>query len=254
MTAGRDSAVEIQRQYYTDTAARYEEMHLHEGCGDPQGMRFVHAILRMIEARSILDVGTATGRGIRDLKTVFPESFVCGVEPVAGLVRQAALRGNTACGPVLRGSGDALPFRDASFDVVCEFSVLHHVADPGAVVKEMLRVANKAVIIADSNRFGQGSRAARLLKLALYKLKLWSFFNFLRTRGKGYLITEGDGLAYSYSVYDSFELIARWADRIIVFPSDANKGNSWLYPLLNCSAVVLCALREPGDASKRGAG
>ena len=35
-------------------------------------------------------------------------------------------------------------------------------------------------------------------------------------RGKGYGITEGDGLAYSYGVYDSLGPVHRWADRVIL--------------------------------------
>jgi len=110
----------------------------------------------------------------------------------------------------------------------------------------MLRVAKKAVFISDSNRFGQGSRAARLIKLCLYKSRLWGIFNYLNTSGRGYLISEGDGLAYSYSVYDSFEEIARWADRMILIPSGNGKVSSWVHPLLTSSGVIVCALREKG--------
>ena len=188
-----DTGVVLQRKYYTDTATRYDQMHEHEGSEDALGNKFVHAILRMIDARSVLDVGTATGRSLRDLKEALPQAFVCGIEPVAALLKEAVANDSTTSGSLVRGSGEALPFADASFDAVCEFAVLHHVANPNAVVKEMLRVAKKAVLIADSNRFGQGSRAARFLKLALYKTKLWSTFNYVRTAGKGYQITEGVG-------------------------------------------------------------
>jgi ubiquinone/menaquinone biosynthesis C-methylase UbiE len=240
-----DPGVEIQRKYYTDTAARYEQMHAHEGSGDPLINKFVHSVLQMIDARSVLDVGTATGRGLRDLRQAMPNGFVCGVEPVAALVEQAVSNGNSSSGSLVRGSGAGLPFADASFDAVCEFAVLHHVPDPNAVVKEMLRVAKRAVLISDSNRFGQGSRAARLIKLGLYKSRLWGAYNFLRTSGKGYQITEGDGLAYSYSVYDSFDLLSQWADRII-FYSGADKANpSWAHPLLNSGAALVCALKDP---------
>jgi ubiquinone/menaquinone biosynthesis C-methylase UbiE len=236
--------VEMQRKYYTDTAARYETMHEHEGSGDLVAIRFVQSILRMVGARSVLDVGTATGRGLRDLKEALPNGFVCGIEPVAALLEQAVQTGNTAAGPLVRGSGAALPFADSSFDVVCEFAVLHHVPNPDAVVKEMLRVAKKAVLISDSNRFGQGSRAARLIKVGLYKSKLWGAYNYVRTSGKGYRITEGDGVAYSYSVYDSFELISQWADRIIFYSGLDNGAKSWTHPLLNSGAVLVCALKE----------
>jgi ubiquinone/menaquinone biosynthesis C-methylase UbiE len=240
-----DPAVEIQRRYYTDTAARYDSMHAHEGCGDPSITKFVSALLQMLEVRSVLDVGMATGRGMRDLKRALPGVFVCGVEPVAALVQQAAQSGNTAGLQVIRATGDALPFANGSFDAVCEFAVLHHAANPSAVVREMLRVAKKAVFLCDSNRFGQGSSAAKYIKLALYKSGLWGVYNFLRTGGKGYTITEGDGLAYSYSVYDSFGLISRWADRLILIPSNAGeKGTSWFHPLFNSGGVLVCAMKE----------
>lgn len=240
-----DQAVEIQRKYYTDTAARYDSMHAHEGAADTSITQFVHAFLRMLQARSVLDVGSATARGTCDLKHALPHLFVCGVEPVSALVQQAVKDGASSHVSLVRGTGEALPFSDASFDVVCEFATLHHAANPNAVVKEMLRVARTAVLIADSNRFGQGPWPARLLKLFLCKSKLWGLYTFLRTGGKGYQITEGDGLAYSYSVYDSYDLIARWADRVILIPASAQeKSASWFHPLLNSSGVLLCALRE----------
>jgi ubiquinone/menaquinone biosynthesis C-methylase UbiE len=244
MSRKDDRAVEIQRSYYTKTAARYDSMHAHEASTDRSMIKFVHALLRMVEARSILDVGTATGLGLRELKEALPELFVCGVEPVAALIDQGAQQGNSMRVPMIQASGDALPFPSASFDAVCEFGVLHHAANPAAVIKEMLRVARKAVFLCDSNRFGQGSRAARLLKLFLCKSKLWGVYTFLRTGGKGYLLTEGDGLAYSYSVYDSYDLVSRWADRIILIPSTPGKSSSWLHPLLNSSGVLVCALKE----------
>lgn len=245
MASKPDAGVELQRKYYTDTAARYEQMHEHEGSGDALGNQFVHAILRMIGPQSILDVGTATGRGLREWKEILPGAFVCGVEPVTALLEQAAANGKNAGVSVVQGSGTTLPFADSSFDVVCEFAVLHHVANPNAVVKEMLRVAKKAVLISDSNRFGQGSRAARLIKLGLYKSKLWGAYNYVRTSGKGYRITEGDGVAYSYSVYDSFELLSKWADRLIFYSGTDKKVTSWAHPLLNSGAVLVCALKEP---------
>ena len=238
-------AVETQRKYYTDTAARYDSMHAHEGATDAAITKFVHAFLRMLEAHSVLDVGTATGRGMYDMKHALPELFLCGVEPVAALVEQAIKSGNTSHVSMICGTGEALPFRDASFDVVCEFATLHHAANPNAVVKEMLRVAKKAVIICDSNRFGQGSRLARLTKLFLCKSRLWGWYTYVRTRGKRYTITEGDGLAYSYSVYDSYDLVARWADRVILIPaSTEEKSTSWFHPLLNSSGVLVFAFKE----------
>ena len=247
MAGDANQAVQIQRKYYTDTADRYEQMHANEA--DPFGMRFFQAILRLIDAQSVLDIGTATGRNLRELKEALPHLSICGVEPVRALIDQAIRRDNLIHGPILQAKGEALPFRDASFDVVCEFAVLHHTSRPEAVMKEMLRVARKCVFISDSNRFGQGSKAARLVKLALYKTGLWGIFNYIRTSGKGYLFTEGDGLAYSYSVYDSFQQMAGWADRLILLPSGAQKVKSWIHPLLTSSGVIVCALRDEKPAT-----
>jgi ubiquinone/menaquinone biosynthesis C-methylase UbiE len=96
-----------------------------------------------------------------------PGLSVRGVEPVAAQIDQAVQKRGISKGVIVQGVGEVLPFEDASMDVVCEFAMLHHVKYPDAVVSEMLRVARKAVIIIDGNRFGFGSWSVRVLKLAL---------------------------------------------------------------------------------------
>ena len=243
--------VAIQRRYYSDTASSYETMHAHEGAADAFSRDFVHCTLRLLNVQSVLDVGAATGRGLRDFRNALPGVFVCGVEPVAALLQQGRASGNISGAAVLRAGGEALPFPDNTFDAVCEFATLHHVPNPSAVVREMLRVARKVVVIADSNRFGQGSWPVRLFKLFIYKLGLWRAFDFLRTGGRRYQISEGDGLFYSYSVYDSYHLAASWADRVLLVPSDSGQSRSWLHPLLTAKGVILIAIREPQEGEKK---
>jgi ubiquinone/menaquinone biosynthesis C-methylase UbiE len=237
-------ATKIQRQYYTETAARYDSMHANEGGGDTALNEFILAMLRMEGVRSLLDVGSATGRGLTDFAKGLPGALVCGVEPVAALLTKAVEAGVLKSVTLVRGNGESLPFPDASFDAVCEFSILHHVPDPSQVVSEMLRVARKMVVITDSNRFGQGSLAARWFKLFLYKAGLWGAFNYIRTKGKYYQISEGDGLFYSYSVYDSYELIDEWAERVVLVPTGPAKSKSWLHPLLTSEALILIGFRK----------
>lgn len=239
-----DEATDIQQRYYAASAAVYEDMHLHEGSGDVVANRYVHFLLKMVNAQSVLDVGTATGRALHDVRAILPDAFVCGIEPVAALLGVARRNDVLRSGSLVRGTGLALPFADKSFDVVCEFGVLHHVRDPELMVEEMLRVARKAVIIADCNRFGQGPMLLRLLKLAMYKTRLWPLFDWVRTRGKGYRLTDGDGVSYSYSVYDSFDLLANWADRLIMLPSGHGRANSWCHPLLTSAGVMAFAIKE----------
>jgi len=75
----------------------------------------------------------------------------------------------------------------------------------------MLRVARKVVVISDAHRFGQGPLPLQILQLLLFKLKLWESFDFLRTRGTGHQVSAGDGVFYSYSVYDNLRQIQRGA-------------------------------------------
>ncbi len=65
---------------------------------------------------------------------------------------------------LLNGDGMNVQFEDSSFDMVCEFGMLHHVRYPEKVISEMLRVASKAIYISDCNNFGSGSLLSRSAK------------------------------------------------------------------------------------------
>ena len=244
MSTNATRAIAAQRRYYTDTAARYDHMHAHESDDDDWNIQLVCALLRLIDARSILDVGAGTGRGVQRSRSSAPKTFVCGVEPVAALIDQAMKKRHDSAMDFVQASGDALPFADGSFDAVCSFGLLHHVPKPNVIVGEMLRVARRALLIVDSNRFGQGWWPMRASKLLLYKFGLWPLVNYAKTRGKRYLYTEGDGIAYSYSAYDSFDQIAKWADRLMIVPSEPSTANSWLHPLLTATGVLVAAFKE----------
>ena len=82
----------------------------------------------------VLDVGGGPG--------YFAEAFArygahyVGLEPDAGEMAAAGIRVAAS----VRGSGEALPFRDGAFDVVYSSNVAEHVPDPWAMGAEMLRV------------------------------------------------------------------------------------------------------------------
>lgn len=200
----------IQRQYYADTASAYDDMHLG---GDWEHSLSLHLLAGYIEfynISSVLDVGAGTGRTMTWLKQKFPNLIVKGVEPVEALRDQGYKKGISR-EDLVDGNGYELPFKDNSFDLVCEFAVLHHVREPNRMIREMNRVASKAVAISDCNFVGQGSFPVRLLKLGLFLAGLWPVANWIKTKGKGYTISEGDGLAYSYSVYQGLsELKKEW--------------------------------------------
>lgn len=239
-----DDAAAIQAAYYRQTAERYDAMHnSEEGHEHNVSLAFIDAISSLYQLETFLDVGAGTGRGVEFLTSCGKN--VKGIEPVAELIAAGERRG-VPKGSILQGSGLSLPFADRSVDAVLECGVLHHVTQPGKVIAEMMRVARKAVFLSDSNRFGQGRPLARLVKLALYKANLWNAARYVQTKGKMYSISEGDGLYYSYSVYDSYAQLAAWADKIWLMPAHdggTKQGASWMHPLLTSSHVLLCAVK-----------
>src|SRR3954467_9596053 len=150
--------VRIQRDRHARIADQYEE--IHQDREHVVALALLEGMLGYLGADSLLDVGAGTGRTIRLLRTVRPELRLMGVEPVAELRRVGHEQGVPEA-DLIDGDGYALPFPDGSFDVVCEFGILHHVREPNRVVAEMLRVARKAVFVSDSNNFGGGHPVVR---------------------------------------------------------------------------------------------
>jgi SAM-dependent methyltransferase len=131
-----------------------------------------------------------------------------GIEPSPEM-RTIARRKGVAATRLLGGDTRHLPFPDRAFDLVCEFSILHHVPDPARVVAEMLRVARRAIFVSDTNNFGRGPAPLRLMKQTLNAVGLWGAADWIKTGGRGYFESEGDGVAYSCSVFNDWAQIRR---------------------------------------------
>jgi len=235
-----------QQDYYAETASGYDSMHVQPGDAHFIALEYVAVLLDVVRAKSVLDVGSGTGRAIQFLGQRRPDLRIEGVEPVSKLREQAQ-----APGTVMHdASGEDLPFHDGSFDVVISFGLLHHVPAPAPVITEMTRVARFGVMISDANRFGQGSTAAGMLKLAVHRAGLWPKFEHFRTKGRGYLESEGDGIFYSYSIFDSMPQLQTWADRVFVIPTVPQKK----IPLVQIATThgLLVAFREPSGPGWAG--
>ena len=132
---------------------------------------------------------------------------VVGIEPSAELRKVGYSKGLSET-ELVDGDAMRLAFSDASFDLVCEFGALHHIPLPSRAVSEMLRVSRTSIFISDCNNFGLGSAFSRSLKQAINSVRLWPFVDWVKTKGKRYTISEGDGLAYSYSVFNDYKQIS----------------------------------------------
>ena len=226
MNSQKQQEIEIQHNYYARTAGRYDEMHVNKKDEHFFALAFMLAAIDYLEVRSILDIGSGTGRVVRYIKENRPEMQIVGVEPVREL-REVGYSHGLSENELIKGDATKLKFDDGQFDMVCEFGVLHHIKHPEKAVSEMLRVAKKAIFISDSNNFGQGRLLVRTAKQALNALGLWRVADFIKTKGKGYTISEGDGLAYSYSIFNSYQLIKTRCERVHLL--NTNDGGSNFY-------------------------
>jgi SAM-dependent methyltransferase len=230
-----------QHDYYARTAEGYDAAHGDE----PEhalALEWLTALIRRYGIRSVLDVGSGTGRALLHLKAL-PELRLHGVEPVEAL-REAAYAKGISRDQLTAGDATALPFPDGSFDLVCEVGILHHVQRPEDAVREMLRVASKAIFISDSNNFGQGSAMARLLKNVLRVGRLWPAFNYLRTGGRGYHESAGDGIFYSYSVFNQLSLISAACQRVHL----STAASDVAHPIWSAEHVAVFGLKRQAPA------
>ncbi len=239
MASNNPSDVDIQRKYYADTATRYDKMHVCDTDDEHNfAMSFLISALDYLNVKSVLDIGSGTGRTILRLKKDRPDIRIVGIEPVKELREIGYQHGISALELV---SGDALrlEYSDNEFDMVCEFGVLHHIKTPAQVVSEMLRVSSKAIFLSDSNNFGQGTVMARSIKQLINLFGLWPIADYIKTKGKGYTISEGDGLGYSYSVFDNYKQIKRQCRSVHVL----NTRDGDVNPYRTASHVALLGFK-----------
>jgi len=213
--------IKIQRAYYANTAEDYDAMHPDE---HGLGLQFMIAVMDELGVRSVLDLGCGTGRALLKIQEKMTGIHMVGIEPSAELRSMGHSKGIPET-QLIDGDAMHLPYPDGAFDLVCEFGMLHHIPHPSKAVAEMLRVARKAIFISDCNNFGQGGLLARLIKQSIHAVGLWSVADLIKTRGKGYTISEGDGLFYSYSVFNDYNQIARQCEAVHMLNSNHSKAN-----------------------------
>lgn len=236
--------IQTQRNYYARTAASYDSGH-----AQPTGAREHDIALATLIGlsdhyglNSFLDVGCGTGRSVGELLKRRSDATVMGVEPVAAL-REVAYSKGIPKASIVEGDATALGFENNTFDCVSAFGILHHVKRPNVAIREMLRVAKKAIFISDLNNFGCGSLPQRLVSQTLNALGLWRAFQFLVTRGKGYKYDEGDGVHYSYSLYNDYKWLTRCCSVVHVI----NTKGTGINPYRTCSHVALLAIKHQAD-------
>jgi SAM-dependent methyltransferase len=112
-----------------------------------QRAAYLQAIGALRGVRSLLDVGA--GSGFSSLYYP-PEIRVAACDYAPGMLRGNPVAAKARC------TAAALPFRDAAFDAVTCWELLHHLPQPVPALREMLRVARLRVILFEPNRINPG--------------------------------------------------------------------------------------------------
>jgi len=120
---------------------------------------FVHAVTRdgllarldplLIEARTIVDLGAATGAASRALEKRCKGARVISIDIAHGMLKKAREKKSwLSKAAFAQASADALPFPDESIDLVFSNLLLPWAADPLPVFSEVARILRKGGVFA----------------------------------------------------------------------------------------------------------
>jgi SAM-dependent methyltransferase len=232
--------VDTQRAFFAGRATSYDQS-VEDEFEHVFALSWLVGMMDHFGWTSLLDVGAGTGRALAFVKAKRPSTRMIGVEPVEALRKVGHTKGLRE-DELIHGDALKLAFQDESFDVVTEFGVLHHIKQSRTVVDEMLRVARHAVFVSDSNNFGQGSAVGRLIKQAINAAGLWRLADLVKTRGKGYHVSDGDGVFYSYSVFNDYARIARRCRSVYLL--NTGKDAHGVNPYRSAHTVALLGLKK----------
>jgi SAM-dependent methyltransferase len=105
----------------------------------------IRSFARLLAAPAVLEVGCGEGHLARFLGDGWDAPPVVGFDISLAVVREAVRLGG---GPrFFVGSSYALPFPDKSFDLVVMCEVMEHLAEPGAALAEIARVARQGCLV-----------------------------------------------------------------------------------------------------------
>lgn len=145
------------------TIAGYYEGWFETPAGKVIDIEETELILSMIPGscgETFLDVGCGTGHFSRVL--AFHGYVVFGSDVSRAMLTEAKMRGESR---LLISDAHHLSHADRAFDAVGTFTVLEFTSDPCLVVSEMIRVAQKTVVVAHLNKWGMINLRRRIRNL-----------------------------------------------------------------------------------------
>jgi ubiquinone/menaquinone biosynthesis C-methylase UbiE len=125
---------------YSRRAADYDRVRADETTDREFWLRGLIEVGGLRNRERVLDVGAGTGRFAKLLCDTNP---VVALDPERAMLKVARTKGAFEC---VRGDGRHLPFRADTFDLAMIVMVLHHLGDYAAALREIARVAHRAVV------------------------------------------------------------------------------------------------------------
>ena len=164
--------------YFSDYSAEVYELGvelLFRGTADVMRRQIIPPITRYVKAMGgaarlrLLDVGCGTGRTLHQLSRTHPEMQLHGVDLSPAYIRTARRRlADVAQLTLAVENGEALPWADATFDVVTSVYLFHELPRNARrnVVREMLRVVKPGglVVLEDSAQLAESSEIETALR------------------------------------------------------------------------------------------
>jgi ubiquinone/menaquinone biosynthesis C-methylase UbiE len=159
------------RAYGLTTARRYEAWY-HTPAGRAIAAEEQRALAAMLATlpppQSLLEVGCGTGHFTRWFAA--RGGVVVGADPSPGMLAAASTANGGCC--YVRATAEALPFADASIDIVAFITTLEFVALPTRALREAARVARSGVVLGVLNLaspLGLGRKLASWFRPSVYR-------------------------------------------------------------------------------------
>lgn len=95
------------------------------------------------KAESILDIGTADGRVLSEISSMFSFKKVVGIDILPEFAKIAHQRTNW----VIQAKGECLPFKKDSFGVILSTAVIEHIKETSLVLDECFKVLKSEGIL-----------------------------------------------------------------------------------------------------------
>jgi SAM-dependent methyltransferase len=149
------------------------------------------ALLDGIEPTRILEIGVGEGVVMARVRERFPNATIVGVDLPDESLAQEWRGAGLSC---VFGDAAALPFPDASFDLVLAIEVLEHVAQPDRASRELARICTGSLIasVPFEPVWRMGNIARRRYVRALGNtpghVNHWTRWGFARFIGKRFVV------------------------------------------------------------------